>query len=240
LTRQKLRHDISALTSHSTNNQRTRIQEHKNALQRKIDSWCAIQELYIPALGRLRRSFDLSHGDQPQDIELWLPSAISGKITCEYRLYEFEWDLRVAQANDSLSELRQSLQLRSHLYKYKDRFTAGQRANTRANTCISRVQRQIKASVTRYRISHKALLSLSALLNKDDSWKIHLPKLYDGDVRAMTVGEEGETEGRRTLSWIWRRGGDLTSNDDNGNLHECTCLSIVLWKFELMMSKHSE
>jgi hypothetical protein len=44
-----------------------------------------------------------------------------------------------------------------------------------------------------------------------------LLELQDVDVCGMTVGEEGESEGRRLLSWIWRRGSELSSDDK----HEC-------------------
>jgi hypothetical protein len=59
----------------------------------------------------------------------------------------------------------------------------------------------------------------------DDSWKVLVPELREEDIRSMAIGEEGESEGRRTISWIWRRGEDLAINtDDVENLHECTSL----------------
>jgi hypothetical protein len=137
---------------------------------------------------------------------------------CDYRLYLFEWALRCAQANDALQDLRRYLQFRSHLYKHKDRFATGQQANTRANATISRVQRYINDSVAQYRVARKALLRLALQLKKDDAWKALLPELHDEDVRALAIGEDGESEGRRSLSWIWRRG-ELANGDDN--LHEC-------------------
>jgi hypothetical protein len=210
------------LTQHATDNQLGKIQERKNTLQRKLDNWAAIQDLYVPNLALLRRTSYGHHEDQPQTATLWLPSVILGRIACDCRLYVFEWELRVAQAKDSLHDIRTNLQLRSHLYKHKDRFIIGQQANTRANVTISRVQQQINASATRYRISRRALQSLAPHLAMDDSWKVLLPELRDEDIRSMTIGEEGETEGRRTISWIWRRGEELAIDaDDTGSLHEC-------------------
>jgi hypothetical protein len=133
--------------------------------------------------------------DSPLDISLWLPSAISGKIPCDPHLYAFEWDLRYAQANNALDNLRRNLQLCSHLYKYKDCFATGQQANTRANTTISHAQSYIAASVARYRVARKTLVSLAVILNKDDAWKVTILDLKDEDVRGMTVGEGGESEG---------------------------------------------
>lgn len=44
-------------------------------------------------------------------------------------------------------------------------------------------------------------------------WQSALPVLADGDIRQMTQGLAEESEGRRTLSWIWRTdrvAGDLS------------------------------
>jgi hypothetical protein len=215
----RLQFDLSGSGLHPTDAQLAKVQERKNSLQRKIDNWCIVQTLYLPGLAMLRRTSSGPSEDRPQDIALWLPSAISGKISCDTRLYSHEWDLRHAQANDALHDLRRNLQLRSYLFKYKDRFATGQVANTRANTTVSLAQQHINASVARYRVSRKALLSLAVQLKKGDSWQTALPDLRDEDIRGMTMGEEGETEGRRTLSWIWKRGG--VSGGEDSDLHEC-------------------
>jgi hypothetical protein len=210
--RRRLRRDLSTLGKHSTQSQQANVQERKNYLQRKIDSWCEIQRLYVPSLVMLRRQSQSSVEDDPQYTSLWLPSAICGKVPCHPRLYDFEWDLRFAQANDALRDLRQSLQLRSHLYKHKDRFVTGQRANTRSNAIISRVQASVNASISRYRTARNALLSLGPFVKKDETWRGTVMELHDEDVREMTVGERGESEGHRSISWIWKQGG-VTSPD---------------------------
>jgi hypothetical protein len=215
--RRRLRSDVG---QHATDNQLANVQGRKNTLQRKIDSWTAIQVLYVPGLAMLRRHHNGLSEEQPQNASLWLPSAISGRVSCDLRLYSHEWDLRYAQANDALREVRRNLQLRAHLFKYKDRFSTGQQANTRANATISRVQRYINSSAARYRSARKALLSLAAHLSKGDSWKLSLLELRDEDIRGMTVGEEGETEGRRSLSWIWKSFGTASDSEDE-NLQEC-------------------
>ena len=214
-----MKSNLGALGQYATDIQLAKTQEQKNALQRKIDSWCAIQKLYVPSLAMLRRNSDGPSEDEPQNTPLWLPSAICGKITCDRCLYSIEWDLRYAQANDALHDLRRNLQLRSHLYKSKDRFATGQRANTRALGIILRVQRYIAASAARYRVACKALLSLAKPLGKGSTWEASLLELHEDDIRGLKIGEDRETEGRRTVSWIWKRCGDLMSKDDD--LHEC-------------------
>jgi len=164
----------------------------------------------------LRRRSQSPTEDDPQHTSLWLPSAICGKVPCHPRLYDFEWDLRLAQANDALHDIRQSLQLRSHLYKHKDRFVTGQRANTRSNAIIARVQASVIASISRYRAARNALLSLAPFLKKDETWKGTIMELRDEDVREMSVGGRDESEGHRLISWIWKQGG-VTSPD----MHEC-------------------
>jgi hypothetical protein len=167
----------------------------------------------------LRRQLQTATEDEPQHMSLYLPSTICGKVPCDSRLYDFEWELQYAQANDALSELRRYLQLRSHLYKYKDRFALGQRANMRSNAVISHAQTYINTSAARYRVARKALLALAPFVDKGESWKNTIPILLESDVRGMTIGEEGESEGHRSISWIWKRIG-VASTDDS-SMHEC-------------------
>lgn len=72
-------------------------------------------------------------GNNPRlahDVPLWLPSQIRTKIAFDLWLAEIEWQLRVAQAYESLDQLRNNLQVRSYLYHFKDRYVRGQTANT--------------------------------------------------------------------------------------------------------------
>ena len=69
------------------------------------------------------------------------------------------------------------------------------------------------------RAARNALLSLAPLTGKDESWKALIIDLRDTDVRGMTVGEEGETEGHRSISWIWKQIGGVSTDDDH--MHEC-------------------
>src|SRR5271170_6522822 len=140
---------MSTLSQHATDLQHVKIIECKNTLQCKLNSWCAVQRLYVPGVVMLRRNSN-GLGEDPSSVPLWLPSTISGKIPCDIRLYSFEWDLWYAQANDVLYELRRNLQLCSYLYKCKDRFATGQQANTRSRTTIAHVQSYIYASVAQY------------------------------------------------------------------------------------------
>lgn len=75
---------------------------------------------------------------------------------------------------------------------------------------------KVDDSVERYRTARKALTCLGSIL-KMTGWASALPILKDEDVRQMATGLEGDTEGKRTLSWIWSGqgiGGDRDSADD--------------------------
>jgi hypothetical protein len=84
---------------------------------------------------------------------------------------------------------------------------------------IHSVQEKVNASATTYRTVRAALMKLSSYSVDDEGWRARLLTLDEEDVCPLKEGEEGESEGTRTLSWIWKVvsvGGDL----DNEGLQE--------------------
>jgi hypothetical protein len=146
---------------------------------------------------------------------LWLPSQIGTKVLFDHWLAEIEWALQVGQAYESLDELRNNLQVWSHLYRVKDRFVRGQTANTRARNTINVIQACIDASGDGY---CAALVSLAPLLGKT-GWEGQLQPLEDADKREIAEAEGSTSEGKRTLSWIWKTIGVVGVKDD-GVLHD--------------------
>lgn len=65
-------------------------------------------------------------------------------------------------------------------------------------------------------MARKALTRLGPILRKT-GWASTLPILKDEDVRQMSVGLEGDTEGTRSLSWIWTSQG-IGGDRDTGNI----------------------
>lgn len=181
-----------------------------------------MQLLYIPGLAviRARSGHSIPLAEKPYLMRLMLPSSLPSIVICDTKLYNYEWQLRHAQASDALVELRQHLQLRSHMYIHKDRFVRGQSANTRAQNLIARVNAKVDASTTKYRASRKALVKLAAKLGKDATWQGGLQPLIDTDIRQMSQGEEGVSDGRKKLSWIWMAQGVGADSDDEG-LQDC-------------------
>jgi len=218
--RVRLKSDSKDLDASATNLQLAKMQERKNALQRKIKAWTTIQHLYIPEVAALRVHEDREVSNDapeiaPYDLPLHLPSSLPARIPCTLKLRQYEFRLREAQAHESLEELRHHLRLRTHMYKYKDKNITGQRANTRSQSSINRVQKKVDASAARYTAARHALTKLSRHVEGGE-WSTRLLPLAQEDIRPLMIGEEGQSEGRRTLSWIWKVVGvsDQSQNED--------------------------
>jgi hypothetical protein len=193
------------------------MQERKNALQRKIKIWTAVQHLYMPAVSAIRTREDREASDStaaraPHDLPLYLPSSLSERTPCALKLKEYEFRLREAQAYEALEDVRQHLRLRTHMYKHKDKNLVGQRANTRSQNLINRVQRKVNASAAMYTRARNALTKLSSPLG-EHLWRTRLLALASEDIRPL---EEGESEGKRKLSWIWKVVGITADSEDKG------------------------
>ncbi|KIK33960.1 hypothetical protein CY34DRAFT_18040 [Suillus luteus UH-Slu-Lm8-n1] len=166
----RLQQDYDALSGHPTDLQLTKLQECSNALLRKIEQWCKVQLLYMPAVGRLRALVDAQSAreEKAYDIKLFLPSKLkeAAEMSCDEQLCEYEWELRHAQAHEALDDARRQLRLRTHLYKFKDAHIRGQWANTRASSVLTKVEQTIGTAVARYRRAWAAVKTLSAVMDK--------------------------------------------------------------------------
>ncbi|KAG1794534.1 uncharacterized protein HD556DRAFT_1431905 [Suillus plorans] len=223
--RQRLKHDITNVSLHPTDKQRETITNRTNALQRWIDLWIRIQELYMPIVSALRSSADSNASTteavlKPQHCPLYLPSAIDAPLHCDQRLLEHEWELRHAQAHDALNEIHSHLCLRSHMYKFKDKNLRGQAASTRAQNLIARVEAKKDAGVDKYRCARRALESLSGRLDKV-GWGETLRPLRNEDVRPMGDFMGGHTQGTGMISWIWLATDVDTSRSENDRVQDC-------------------
>lgn len=207
-TRRLVQVEDSHLWMHAQDRQYVKAMLHQNALRRKIDAWIVIQTLYIPGVAVLRQKNDriAQQKDLPElkshEIPLLLPSEIIRQLSVDRRLCRIEWDLRSGQANEALEAVRHSLQVRAHLYRFKAQHVRGQVASTRAQTAIAQAQSKINAAVLEYRVARRALESLASFLGQV-GWEANFRPLDDTDVRELCDKEEGVSEGRTKLSWIW-------------------------------------
>jgi hypothetical protein len=181
-----------------------------------------IQELHMPEARVRRKQLEKAAPDgtdprKTHDIPLVLLSSLGKSQLIGNKLREYEWRLREGQAYDALHEMRQHLRVRSHCYKHKDRFSRGVRENLRSQTTIKKVQAKVDRAARKYRVALAALVSLSKEIDSGD-WKARmkpLKELVPGDVRGLSDGLEGESEGKRTISWIWLVSyGPVTGGDE--------------------------
>ncbi|KAG2127943.1 hypothetical protein DEU56DRAFT_872715 [Suillus clintonianus] len=213
----RLRADKDGRGLHVTDNQEGKLVERSNALQRRLDSWVKIQELYMPNVAAMRIS-DNATAANPSSIsstaesfKLWLPSQIGRSLPCDQSLQRTEWRLRYAQGHDALRSLRSCLRAQTAILKHKDRHLRGQGANTRARNTLKAIDIRIESATRRYECN---------LLN-ESGWQSSLRPLSRQDIRSMSDILWGESEGRRKLPWIWNmRGAGGSEKDDNGALED--------------------
>ncbi|KAF8078862.1 hypothetical protein FPV67DRAFT_1558069 [Lyophyllum atratum] len=203
-----LRRDMKSLGPHATSLQRSKIIERGNRLWRKIEAWTSIQQLYMPGAAVLRSREEKQGGDEQisaTNINLFLPSKIVTSAPCDSEFLTYEWRLRYAQAHASLHDIRRAILLRTQMYKTKDQIVRGQRMLTRSLALIATVQSRITAGAEKYREVRGALVTLAAKLFKT-GWEHDLQVLTDDDLRGLMSAEGERSEGRHTLSWIWKVG----------------------------------
>lgn len=181
---------------------------------RQIRKWQQAQLVYMP--GALTPSFPAhDHGaneddtgdlEMPEKIPLILPSKIESTrrdAVCLHHVAEYERQLRLAQLQDSLIELRRVRRIRHTLLMNHRTQVAGQgqRANTRSRTVISSVDERISKFAQRYRVAYNALVRL----DQNGEWRKTYLELKDEDNRGpgKEDDEHGLGDGSYSLSWIW-------------------------------------
>ncbi|KAF9048976.1 hypothetical protein BJ165DRAFT_1464001 [Panaeolus papilionaceus] len=213
---------------HAQDRQITRLQLNMNALQRKIDNWVPVQSKYCPAVIDLREAEKSKEGNgdekvrqiSPVDYKLWLPSQIGRRGVVDQELREVEWKNREGQAFEALKELRHELQLRVYVKNFKDRFSRGQGANTRAKNTQDIIEKRVNAAASKYRAAHQALQNLAEFIYPDNhEWKKKLRVLTPADVRHISEAALGESLGKKTISWIWtHQSGHVGATNDEPNI----------------------
>ncbi|KAG1726126.1 hypothetical protein EDD22DRAFT_982820 [Suillus occidentalis] len=203
----RLRADRKSSSQNPTDNQRAKLQTRSNALQRKLDAWVQVQVLYMPAVAplRIRAQRDSSpQHELPEDFTLFLPSQLNPTTPCDLSLCQIEWQLRYAQADDALNDVRQNVRLHAHLNTFKTLHIRGQRASTRARSALDLAETKKCASRLKYEAARVALDALGERLGMV-GWRDTFRPLNVSDMRPMgDVGSAGQSEGRRDIPWIWK------------------------------------
>ncbi|KIK75075.1 hypothetical protein PAXRUDRAFT_787551, partial [Paxillus rubicundulus Ve08.2h10] len=165
----------------------------------------------MPSVSVVRKGLNPTT-NRPNKYPLCLPSTITGS-TCDPTLLEYEWKLRFAQAHDALHSLCQALCYHSYLLKFKDRNLTDQGANTHAHAAVKGITAKIDAASARYNATCMALMALTPTF-KPSAWQLSLQVLNPDNIHSMTDLLEGDTEGRRKFSWIWKVHG-VAKDDSN-------------------------
>lgn len=100
-------------------------------------------------------------------------------------------------------------------------YTRGVAQNTRANTAIQRAQSQVKWAASKYRRVRALLIKLRPVpveYSLRARWQIDLQVLHEKDIRGLSDGMYGDTEGTRTLSWIWMTSPQPSGTVDRDNI----------------------
>ncbi|KAF5336317.1 hypothetical protein D9611_006478 [Ephemerocybe angulata] len=208
--------------------------------EQKVEAWYEILQLYIPASVVLRKQGSTEVTVQPYKLSLWLPSEIGGRAICDRRLIEIEYDLRTAQAQEALANIKRHVQRRVTVRDLKARWLRGQGANTRALTLLGSIEDRISAARDEYRQSRLAILSLGKMLGRSGEEALY-PPLEDADIRPMapeTAPEPKKPNGetRRTLSWIWRHGSAI----ENQTLVEAETVRVEWGKSKARATRYQE
>jgi len=140
----------------------------------------------------------------PENIPLRLPSSIPAHSwpSLTGGLIDKETRMRIAQADDALSELKKMLRITMGLWHYKHTQTGpSQQISTRTRSMIDGYRTKINRCEDRYRAARSALL----VLNPNGEWIVRLRELNASDIRSPGRGEDEKAtgDGYRELSWIW-------------------------------------
>ncbi|KAG6825415.1 hypothetical protein H0H92_003758 [Tricholoma furcatifolium] len=179
----------------------------------------SIQVLYLPQVAaiRTRAEFAAAGTDEipsAATVDLFLPSTLIQKAApCDRQYIEYEWHLQFAQAHGTLREIRRTILTRSQMWQSKNTLVRGQRMHTRSLALIASVNTRIDRARHKYNRIHAALVTLGSQLSKV-SWDADLCPLTKDDTVGITAAEAEASEGRRTMSWIWRTSGGVDVMDE--------------------------
>ncbi|TDL14069.1 hypothetical protein BD410DRAFT_687969, partial [Rickenella mellea] len=214
------RHLCALMKAASVNSisETTDIQQKLNALEHRIKVWRKLQAIYMPAVTTLLEEDHALVEDEnagpvsPEDVNLYLPSDLPSNLQCRCSptLARKEFLLRVGQADDCILQLRRQLHMKANLWNYRLNNVTGQRATTRARDIMDRFDQKIKQIAEKYRFARLAILALATEEDIDTVKRFEV--LNDSDIKGLGRADADIlddtdvriSEGRRTMSWIWR------------------------------------
>ncbi|KAJ7024801.1 hypothetical protein C8F04DRAFT_1192096 [Mycena alexandri] len=229
--------DLAAMKDPTTT-QELDFVKRKTALTKRIRRFRRLQLTYMPELVRLltpaQRQVWEEKGRSAELVKLFMPSELGATTrgaACESGLGKIEEEMREAELQESLDDVRDALRIRTMANRFRRRNTTGQRALTRGQGLLRQISVRIHKAKLRYRYARTALLRLRG----HGAWEERYRVLAEEDIRGVnerTITEEeaGERErlrqmgeiieggmavagtvaageGTHTMSWIWRSTG---------------------------------
>lgn len=203
------------------------LQQKRNTLLSRIESWRKIQQIYMPMAAPLLSQMtapttsDIQDDDfqsmpriRTEDIKLLLPSELptqAQKGQLIEALLKKEAQLRIAQANDALNDIRRLRRVITGIsqFKYANTSGAGQGPNTKIRSLYNTFQGKILLAAARYRTAYHAL----AAINPGGEWSTKLQELLDSDICGPGIQQKEDFlgQGNQEVSWIWRHQGASNS-----------------------------
>ncbi len=225
-----LQRDSKALGPHSTDIQRVKILDRTSRLRRQIDAWIEVQRVYMPEVSGIRDQQDQTEGSDclmAWNIDLLLPSKLLAehKVSCDNRLLNYEWELRLAQVSEALATVRRKILLETYVFNHKEVYTQGQKAGTASNALLANCRREKTWSIATYNRAREALKRLAKPLGKDgwaSTWKVldpqdAVPIAGYGKKKKREAGKKDTSgESHRQLSWIWLTPGAVDGSTEEG------------------------
>ena len=211
--RRGLTQEIASFKGKLTPHESADVQEKRNSLAHRIQQWREVQLAYTPTVATLLVSA-LTNSDlpspsfeTPESTNLFLPSSLPSKLRDNSSIKKIaakELRLRIAQADDSLADIRRLRRLITGLTNFKKLNVSGtgNKPTTRMRTLHNRMTNKVDRSANRYIAARKALLSLDP---SGGDWKDRLRELNKKkDIRGPGRDPDDLTsKGRYEISWIW-------------------------------------
>ncbi|KAG1902395.1 uncharacterized protein F5891DRAFT_1127683 [Suillus fuscotomentosus] len=209
-------------TSSLSSDQESDLHHRRAGLHRQICRFRKIQNVYMLGINEWVEQHSVDQSPHPEDVELWLPSALNAQSRssmCRYDIEIIESELRKGQCRDALDKMRNLLRTKTHFVKRRNLDIRGQRANTRACALIDCID-------DKYTKSRKALLTLIGEGDWVTELQLLLPRHIVGphdpleeEPSSRTIRREqdmqnGLGEGFHVTLWIWTTRGVLGDNSD--------------------------
>ncbi|KAF7308292.1 CxC2 domain-containing protein [Mycena chlorophos] len=231
-----------------------KTEELRSSLSQKIARFRELQAIYMPGAAAVLAVHESARdhnalSPEPEEVILLMPSQMprrpdyqgdgdldAGPHGCLPGLAKIEERQRVAQCDNSLSELRGALHSKRWLIAHRNANFTGQRQTTRAAQLIQRMSRHGDGLADRYHRGHDALCGLGIVakyphlrvLNQSDVQLDGDSDFADLDARRK-LASIGSGHGarpprnmprrsRRVMSWIWTAPGAF--DDQEAHLHD--------------------